>query len=172
MTLPIFRAKQGEYRKRGKGSATFSQSIGTFDQRRRFPFLKTFVLWDPLSPMSLQDCLEVGRQRLRKQTNAGFVSPTPKHQETHFQLLESEPEEYIKGGKKVSSLMVPWYLKYWSSSSICLLLLTFQSPQIVAPWILCMFCNYSQCEKDGVVCLLHFTQNESMCYLSNFDVMK
>lgn len=63
-----------------------------------------------------------------------------------------------------------WYFKYWSSSSIHLLLFPFQNSQIAASHIQYIFYNYCQCEWYGGVRLLHFTWNTSTCYLSNFDV--
>lgn len=54
--------------------------------------------------------------------------------------------------RKLMNLLLIWcYLEFWSSSSVWLLLLTFQCSQIAAPCILSRFYNGIQWErKDGV----------------------
>lgn len=48
-------------------------------------------------------------------------------------------QDWSQEEKRGNSPLVWWYLKFWSSSSIYLLLFTFQSPQIPAPRILSKF---------------------------------
>lgn len=78
-----------------------------------------------------------------------------------FHLPRIQTERYWKIKKIVNSLSVWWYFRFWSSSSSCMLLFTFQSPQIVAPCLQSILCSCIQRERQGEVCLLHLTWNQN-----------
>lgn len=46
------------------------------------------------------------------------------------------PGQKIPVRKMVKLLLIWWCFKFWPSSPICMLLFTFQSPQVAVPWIL------------------------------------
>ena len=71
----------------------------------------------------------------------------------------SRPLEGYAGKKIVISSLVWWYFGFWSSYTSCLLLLTFQSPLSLDPYIISRFYSCIQWQRRSEVCLLHFTQD-------------